>query len=218
MTTVLAKTILLGTGCAAMLMLLAGCATLTREQCLQGDWYGIGVADGQQGRTLERLDGHRRACRDTPAVVDEAAYRAGRDIGLVSYCTPVSGYRVAEGGRRYAGVCPVAIEPRFMAGFVLGEQVRETRLALSTAESRLADLERELEAKRDEVVAIEEEIAGYDDRYDISGPERTLRMLRREARALREDVLDARYAVERARETLADVQARTSLQLQALQS
>ena len=41
---------------------LAGCASLSQHQCLQGDWYSIGVGDGQRGMPVDRLDQHTRAC------------------------------------------------------------------------------------------------------------------------------------------------------------
>ena len=41
---------------------LAGCASLSQHQCLQGDWYAIGLGDGQLGLPAERLDRHNQAC------------------------------------------------------------------------------------------------------------------------------------------------------------
>lgn len=31
------------------LLLFAGCASLNRTQCLEGDWYEIGLSDGESG-------------------------------------------------------------------------------------------------------------------------------------------------------------------------
>lgn len=212
------KTILLAAGCLAGLTLLAGCATLSREQCLQGDWHGIGLADGQQGRTLDRLDDHRRACRDTPAIVDEAAYQAGREVGLLSYCTPVSGYQVAANGRGYNSVCPVTSEPDFLAGYVLGEQVRRARGDFDSAVSRVDRLAGELESNQDELNSVIGQIANAGEGTDIASLRSRLNELRRDSRRLRDDLRGARYSVESASDRLQEVEARTSLQLQALQS
>lgn len=212
------KTILLAAGCLAGLTLLAGCATLSREQCLQGDWHGIGLADGQQGRTLDRLDDHRRACRDTPAIVNEAAYQAGREVGLRSYCTPVSGYRVAANGRGYNNVCPVTSEPDFLAGYVLGEQVRRARRDFDSAVSRVDRLASELESNQDDMDTVINQIANAGEGTDMAVLRSRLNELRRDSRRLRDDLRGARYSVESASDRLQEVEARTSLQLQALQS
>ena len=40
---------------AALLALLAGCATLNKNECLRADWYAIGLEDGARGQA-RRLD------------------------------------------------------------------------------------------------------------------------------------------------------------------
>ncbi|MEQ8656419.1 MAG: DUF2799 domain-containing protein [Hyphomicrobiales bacterium] len=199
------------TGCTALL--LASCATLSREECLRGDWHQIGVQDGQRGHELTRIDRHRSACRDTPVNIDEGAYQAGRDIGLVSYCTPVSGYHVAAEGDRYSDVCPVTSEAQFLQGYILGEQVYRAEQAIADAERRVWNLESRLNGKRDEIKELRTSIAASDDRYDVSGPERTLWILRNEADDLRRDLRDAQFDVDHARRVFRDVQERTSLQV-----
>lgn len=210
------RKLLLGLACLGLLFALAGCATLSREECLRGDWYQIGVQDGQQGHLLSRLDDHRRACRDTPAIIDEDAYRAGRDFGLQSYCTPVSGYRVAANGDAYGNVCPVASEASFLQGYVLGEQVHRAEQDIDEAEWRVRGLETALEEKREQIEEVRAEIETLDERYDVSGPERTLRILRNEADDLRADLRNAQFDVDHARRVFRDVQERTSLQLHVL--
>lgn len=137
----------------AGLFILAGCATLSREECVRGDWYQIGVSDGQAGEEMSRLDRHRSACEGTGAPVDEGTYRAGRDIGLQSYCTPVFGYRVGADGQSYNNVCPAFSEPRFLQGYVLGQQVEVAQSELRAAEravSRVRTSIGELERERDD--------------------------------------------------------------------
>lgn len=201
---------------AAALAVLSGCATLSREECLRGDWYQIGVSDGQAGHEMARLDDHRRACRDTPAMIDETAYRAGRDEGLVTFCTPVSGYRVGREGRAAPAVCPAATATGFLHGHVLGEQVHRAERDLSDAERRLRSLETALEDKREDIEALRASIQTADASEDVSGPRQTLRRLRREADDLRADIRSAQFNVDIAREALRDTRARTSLQLQAI--
>lgn len=57
---------------------LAGCASLSQHQCLQGDWYAIGVGDGQLGMPADRLDRHTRACAQYGVTIDRQLYLEGR--------------------------------------------------------------------------------------------------------------------------------------------
>lgn len=95
------------------LVLLAGCATLSREQCRSGDWYGIGTADGQAGEPLGRLDRHVRACAEYGIPVDEQRYRAGYDQGLRAYCHIHNACAAGLRGHRYQRVCPPEIDGAF---------------------------------------------------------------------------------------------------------
>lgn len=216
--TLLHPRLLLTLGGVLALLLLAGCATLSREECLRGDWYQIGVNDGQQGHQLARLDSHRSACRDTPAIIDESAYQAGRDIGLVSYCTPVSGYRVAAGGDRYGDVCPINSETQFLQGYVLGEQVYRAEQDIGDAERRVRSLETRLQENREEIEEARASLEAADNRRDIRRAEQMLWILRNGADDLRRDLRDAQDEVDRARDRFLDVQERTSFQLQLVMS
>lgn len=192
--------LLLALGGLLTLLLLAGCATLSREECLRGDWYQIGVNDGQQGHQLARLDSHRSACRDTPAIIDEGAYQAGRDIGLVSYCTPVSGYRVAADGDQYGDVCPINSETQFLQGYVLGEQVYRAEQGIADAERHVRSLETQLNRKREEIEEARASVEAADNRRAIRQAEQMLWILRNETEDLRRDLRDAEEEVDRARD------------------
>lgn len=205
-------------GVLALLLVLAGCATLSREECLRGDWYQIGVNDGQQGHQLARLDSHRSACRDTQAIIDEGAYQAGRDVGLVSYCTPVSGYRVAADGDQYGDVCPINSETQFLQGYVLGEQVYRAEQDIADAERRVQSQETRLYEKREEIEEARASVEAADNRRAIRRAEQTLWILRTEADDLRHDLRDAEDEVDRARDRFLNVQERTGFQLQIFTS
>ena len=73
-------------------MVLAGCATLSKESCEQGDWYGIGYNDGTEGHPQGRLLNHRKACIEFNISPDENDYQQGRSDGLKIYCTDRNGY------------------------------------------------------------------------------------------------------------------------------
>ena len=119
------------------LLLLAGCASLDKDECRTADWRAIGLEDGAQGRTLERLGDHRKACAKHGVTPDTDRYIAGRTEGLATYCTPDNGYRVGRSGEAYRGVCPELSIPAFVAAYNRGRE-------LYTLHARLASVEREI--------------------------------------------------------------------------
>jgi len=100
---------------------LNGCATLSKEDCLQGDWKTIGYNDGAQGYTLSRLTEHQQACTEYGVKPDLVAYQAGHAEGLVYYCQPNNGFKLGEQVANYSlGLCPANLETAFLLQYVLG--------------------------------------------------------------------------------------------------
>jgi hypothetical protein len=121
------------------LLLLAGCASMDKDECRTADWRAIGLEDGVQGRTLERLGEHRKACAKHGVTPDTDRYIAGRTEGLAAYCRPDNGYRVGRAGEAYRGVCPELSTPAFVAAYNRGRE-------LYTLHARLASVEREIDS------------------------------------------------------------------------
>jgi hypothetical protein len=96
-----------------MIALLSGCASLSREQCLHGNWYSIGMADGRAGLPTERLDLHSRACSEYGIRVDTQQYLDGYAQGLGEYCRLENAFESGLQGRRYQHVCPPEIDALF---------------------------------------------------------------------------------------------------------
>lgn len=122
---------------------LSGCATLSREECLVGNWYEIGVQDGAAGYSLERLAEHRQACAEHRIRPDRDAYRAGWEEGIRDYCTPQRGFYEGRKGAGYAGICPPQLEWAFLREYRIGQDVYQQ-------ERRIQEAERERERKREE--------------------------------------------------------------------
>jgi hypothetical protein len=120
-----------------LLALLAGCATLDKDQCLRADWYAIGLEDGARGQPLERSGDHRRACAEHGVTPRIEPYLAGRNEGLKSYCTYEKGYSVGRSGQTYSGVCPEGLTGNFTAGFQRGKDIHDLRRRLDTVEEQI---------------------------------------------------------------------------------
>lgn len=115
------KPLLLGALSASLA--LAGCATLSKDECLTVNWFEIGQSDGASGRDLSYLSNHREACASHGVAVNPDLYSAGRNQGLLQYCRPSVGYNRGENGSQYNGVCPEHLESGFLRGYQEGREV-----------------------------------------------------------------------------------------------
>lgn len=161
-----------------LLTVITGCATLSREKCERGDWYGIGYDDGTDGHPQDRLMEHKKACLEHNVSPDEDAYLRGRDDGIKIYCTYQSGYDEGEDLQKYGRVCPSELEQEFFRGYLLGLEAAENELyrkisrknreiikstlslqtlkgkSLKKETKKIERLERELESAEDDIADI----------------------------------------------------------------
>lgn len=130
-----------------LLIPLAGCATLSEDQCRQGDWQAIGRADGAEGRTPDYLEKHAKACDDYGIQPDAARWEQGRQQGLPLYCRPASAWDEGADGHRLSPVCPVAgldaLERANRRGLTfhrIGQDIEEAEREIGRINSRIASL------------------------------------------------------------------------------
>jgi hypothetical protein len=108
---------------AAIILLLAGCASVSKDDCLVTDWYEIGRMDGMQGKPRTVLQNRAKACLEHGINADRLAYYQGHDEGLKHYCTEQRGFELGRMGLAYRSVCPVNLEKDFRAGYKNGMQL-----------------------------------------------------------------------------------------------
>lgn len=130
------------------MLLLSGCATLNKEECLNADWRIIGFEDGARGHAASRIGNHRKACSEHGVIPDATAYNAGRDEGLKEFCQPQNGYRLGLRGRTYAGVCPRELESQFVDAYNYGKKIHGIERQISSKEYELKQREKSLEETR----------------------------------------------------------------------
>ena len=135
----------LGRGFLAVCV-LAACASLTEEECLNGDWRSIGLNDGVQGMTSSRLQDHAKACSEVGIVPDQRAWESGRRDGLVQYCTPSSAYQVGRSGRSISNVCSARQYEGMQSAFFHGQQYYDLGREID-------DLELQIDEARAEIIA-----------------------------------------------------------------
>lgn len=120
---------------------LAGCATVSREECATGDWAAIGARDGARGLDPDAIFArHQTACARVDVTPDRARWQQGYARGLAQFCTPQGGLEAGRAGRIYRDICPAAATPRFRQGFELGRaaHLAEERVRMAQADLRRA--------------------------------------------------------------------------------
>lgn len=132
---------------------LSGCASMSGDECMTSDWSAIGYEDGSRGYTTDRMSKHRKACAKHGVTPDFAAYRSGRDQGLIEYCQPSRGFNVGSNGGSYQGVCHVNLEADFLDAYHTGNHLYQLRSDVNRANSAIHSNERELDRIEDLLVS-----------------------------------------------------------------
>ena len=105
------------------IFILAGCATVSKEDCLLTDWFEIGRMDGIQGKPRTVFQNRAKPCLEHGVNADRQAYYQGHDDGLKYYCTEQQGFELGRKGLAYKSVCPLPLEKDFRAGYQNGMQL-----------------------------------------------------------------------------------------------
>lgn len=167
---------------SVLLVIISGCATISKEQCELGDWYQVGLADGQQGKENLAAD-YSKDCAEYKVSVDITKYNKGRNQGLTSYCSYENGALVGEQGAGYNKVCPSGLSAEFLAGYRphfnvanTENKLREKRIEASrleeTAKSKDVDSETKSDAKanlkvvKQEINDLNDELSTYE--YELA--------------------------------------------------
>jgi len=166
---------------ALVLAALAGCASMSKEECLTANWVDVGTRDGQNGEPRSRFADHVEACREAGVRADQGQYMAGWERGIVVFCTPHNGFEVGRRGRYYSnGTCPPALEPGFRHGYDRGSDIYRAQQEVDRIQNSIRDKQRKLDqAKKDS-----------------------------ERRELRRDLSDLDHDMRRARDRLYDAERR----------
>ncbi|MCK4743486.1 MAG: DUF2799 domain-containing protein [Sulfuriflexus sp.] len=144
---------------------LSGCASLSKEQCLAGNWSDIGYRDGRQGYKPESIDTHAKACAEHGVRPSREKYTQGYNKGIRTYCSPSNGRHVGEANRYYHHVCPADLEPEFLENYRYGKKLYDADKKIKTAIDDLRKKEDQLRVEKNSVVrdTLRSEISALDD-------------------------------------------------------
>lgn len=136
------------------LFAMQGCASMSQEECVTGDWYAIGYEDGARGRNADRIGKYRKACADHDITPDLRAYQEGREEGLREFCRPQTGFAVGRRGNSYSGICPADLEPAFVAAYQEGKQLYSLRAQVNNTTRMLAIRKEEMHELEKDLVRV----------------------------------------------------------------
>ena len=132
-------------GILAGLWALAGCSSMSANQCLATDWRTVGYEDGVSGYSGDRVGQYRKACTKHGISPDLTAYQQGRDQGLREFCKPLNGFRTGSRGRGYNGVCPAELDGPFLEAYESGRQLYNLRSRVGSAANEINSMRAESE-------------------------------------------------------------------------
>jgi hypothetical protein len=131
-------------------MLLAGCETMSKEECLSADWYQVGYKAGKEGRERSHIEYVAESCAKAGVTPDRELYFAGREEGVGEYCSPRHAFSLGINGSYYNAVCPPETARSFESYYDEGRRIFDARQHVQNLEAERHKLEHQLaEARTD---------------------------------------------------------------------
>lgn len=130
-----------------LLFVLSSCATLSENECKNGNWELIGKKDGLKGRPLSVISQHQEACSEYKVRINTREYEIGRNQGLGEYCKPENGYQEGINGHKYNNVCT---NKEFNTKYRIGYKIYELKKEIEKANKEINDLESEFTMSNNE--------------------------------------------------------------------
>lgn len=141
-----------------LLALLSGCATMSKEECKQADWYLKGVEDASKGFPLDRVVDHGKACARIKIVPDMKDYREGHAKGARLYCVPEKAYSEGRSGAAYNGICPADLEPSFLRAYRDGQELFSIQRNIDRMVAEIHSSQSQIENNYNEISRLKYEI------------------------------------------------------------
>jgi hypothetical protein len=194
---------------AALALVLPGCASISKNECLTADWYAIGYESGLRGQRETEITQYRKACAEHGVTPDLTRFLAGRDAGLQRFCEPRNGYRLGRAGTGYGGVCPQDLERGFMQAYGAGRELYDTQRSIDRLGRRINALQADLKGLNEEAAEKQAELIAA----GTTVPQRALLLkqlleLQDRMKHIEHDIHDARIERDRARAHLSRLERR----------
>ena len=137
------------------ILVVPGCATLSKSECRTADWRTIGLEDGSRGRPATYIGNHRKSCAEHGVRPDLNQYQLGHAEGLANFCTAQKGFQQGNAGYGYNGVCPAALRGDFLLGYEHGRELYQLRRDIGKMQNQVKSAEEELNQLAEKITSLE---------------------------------------------------------------
>lgn len=101
--------------------LLSSCANrMSMDQCVQQNWYQLGLQHGQNGHPMSSLHKYHKNCARYGVMINTPEYQRGWNLGIRSYCTAENGLHIGSAGNDYINYCPEDLQASFQQAWSKG--------------------------------------------------------------------------------------------------
>ena len=118
-------------------VILNGCAIMSKNECLSANWGLIGQNDGYNGNG-SFMQKRAQACMKHNAVLDTTAYTNGYKKGLKNYCNPQTIFDYALQGRGTYQSCPMGMQNNLRPYYNVAYQFYRANKSLKSIEDTIA--------------------------------------------------------------------------------
>lgn len=128
---------------------VSGCTTMSESECATADWHDIGIKDGRNGMPASYMEERRQDCSKDGISLDQKQYVAGRNTGILEYCTPQNGRLQGQQGRAYLNSCPANLEHDFLTNYEAGKNVYRAQRSVDDLNRQSEHVQLQLDKEKD---------------------------------------------------------------------
>jgi hypothetical protein len=130
-----------------VMAIFVSCATLSKNECLEADWFEVGRRDGRLGKQRSIFRDHYESCLEYQVRADRDAYYKGREEGLKVFGTKQNGFEQGRRGRSHRYFYPVELKSGFLDGYTQGEELYKYESKVKGLEKRLKNIKNRIQKK-----------------------------------------------------------------------
>ncbi len=150
--------------------IISGCASLSKDQCLNADWRQIGYSDGTKGEPGNLIDEHAKSCAEYGVRPNLDQYLQGRKRGLVNYCQAENGFTLGRNGvEANIGDCESYLKPAFLDQHRKGKEIHDIENDISSLHNRIHEHDEKIHKANNRIAEIKTEL----DKKSLSSDQRT---------------------------------------------
>jgi hypothetical protein len=101
------------------ILFIAGCASISEEECRKGNWEAFGYRDAMRGTYEPKTNDYRKDCSEYGVSVKGVEYMKGFESGLKDYCTFNRGLEMGVAGKNAHKYCE-EVSPDFKKAYQKG--------------------------------------------------------------------------------------------------